>query len=77
MAVTCKDIMELETCRRLRLIGGQGGLDHIVSWPYIKNSRQKARPVGWAFYCPCVDVGGRWVLSLCGRNQSKAAGSKN
>ncbi len=37
MAVTCKDIMELATCKRLKLIGGEGGLNNIVTWPFIKN----------------------------------------
>lgn len=37
MAVTCRDIMELETCKRLRLLGGAGGLDNVVTWPFIKN----------------------------------------
>lgn len=37
MAVTCRDIMELKTCGRLRLIGGMDGLDNVVTWPFIKN----------------------------------------
>ncbi len=37
MAVTCRDIMELKTCGRLRLIGGAAGLDRVVTWPFIKN----------------------------------------
>lgn len=37
MAVTCRDIMALKTCERLKLIGGTAGLDNIVTWPYIKN----------------------------------------
>jgi hypothetical protein len=37
MAVTCRDIMDLETCSRLKLLGGADGLDRIVTWPYIKN----------------------------------------
>ncbi|MBQ3583331.1 MAG: PucR family transcriptional regulator [Lachnospiraceae bacterium] len=37
MAVTCKDIMELNSCRRLKLVGGAEGLDKVVSWPYIKS----------------------------------------
>ncbi len=37
MAVTCRDIMELETCRRLKLIGGASGIGRYVTWPYIKN----------------------------------------
>lgn len=37
MAVTCRDIMELDTCKKLKLIGGAEGLDHAVSWPFIKN----------------------------------------
>lgn len=37
MAVTCRDIMGLKTCERLKLIGGPDGLDNIVTWPYIKN----------------------------------------
>jgi hypothetical protein len=35
--VTCRDIMELEICSRLKLLGGADGLDRAVSWPYIKN----------------------------------------
>lgn len=37
MSVTCRDIMELKACERLKLIGGAGGLDNVVRWPYIKN----------------------------------------
>lgn len=37
MAVTCRDIMELDTCKKLKLIGGAEGLDHVVTWPFIKN----------------------------------------
>lgn len=37
MAVTCREIMNLEICKRLKLLGGADGLDRIVSWPYIKN----------------------------------------
>lgn len=37
MAVTCKDIMNLEICSKLKLCGGAQGLDRIVTWPYIKN----------------------------------------
>jgi Purine catabolism regulatory protein-like family/PucR C-terminal helix-turn-helix domain len=37
MSVTCKDIMNLEICTRLKLCGGAEGLNKIVTWPYIKN----------------------------------------
>ena len=37
MAVTCRDIMELQTCKRLKLIGGEEGLSRVVTWPFIKN----------------------------------------
>lgn len=37
MAVTCRDIMNLEICSNLKLCGGAEGLDKIVTWPYIKN----------------------------------------
>lgn len=37
MAVTCREIMELEICSRLKLLGGANGLEKIVTWPYIKN----------------------------------------
>lgn len=37
MAVTCKEIMELEICGRLKLLGGADGLNKVVTWPYIKN----------------------------------------
>lgn len=37
MAVTLRDIMELDICKKLKLIGGAEGLDHVVSWPFIKN----------------------------------------
>lgn len=29
--------MDLDICSRLKLLGGAGGLDRVVSWPYIKN----------------------------------------
>lgn len=35
--VTCRDIMDLDICSKLKLLGGADGLDRIVSWPYIKN----------------------------------------
>jgi hypothetical protein len=35
--VTCRDIMELEICTNLKLLGGAAGLDHPVTWPFIKN----------------------------------------
>ncbi len=37
MAVTCRNIMELETCQRMKLLGGAGGLSNVVTWPYIKS----------------------------------------
>jgi len=37
MAVTCREIMELDICTRLKLLGGAEGLDKVVTWPYIKN----------------------------------------
>lgn len=37
MAVTCREIMDLEICSRLKLLGGADGLDRVVTWPYIKN----------------------------------------
>lgn len=37
MAVTCRDIMNLEICSKLKLCGGAKGIDKIVTWPYIKN----------------------------------------
>lgn len=37
MSVTCRDIMNLEICSRLKLCGGAEGLNKIVTWPYIKN----------------------------------------
>ena len=37
MAVTCREIMELDICSKLKLLGGAEGLDRFVSWPYIKN----------------------------------------
>lgn len=37
MAVTCREIMGLDICKRLKLLGGAGGLDKEISWPYIKN----------------------------------------
>lgn len=37
MAVTCKDIMELDGCGRMKLVGGAKGLNKVVSWPYIKS----------------------------------------
>lgn len=35
--MTCREIMELEICSRLKLLGGADGLDRVVSWPFIKN----------------------------------------
>ena len=37
MAVTCREVMELDICGRLKLLGGANGLDKVVTWPYIKN----------------------------------------
>jgi hypothetical protein len=37
MAVTCREVMELDICGRLKLLGGANGLDRVVTWPYIKN----------------------------------------
>ncbi len=37
MAVTCKDIMNLDICSRLKLIGGMEGINNVVTWPFIKN----------------------------------------
>lgn len=37
MAVTCREILGLDICKRLKLLGGAGGLDNEISWPYIKN----------------------------------------
>lgn len=38
MAVTCKDIMELESCKRLRIVGGSAGLSNVITWPFIKTT---------------------------------------
>ncbi|MFT4146911.1 MAG: PucR family transcriptional regulator [Mobilitalea sp.] len=35
--VSCRDIMNLDICTNLKLLGGGTGLDHPVSWPFIKN----------------------------------------
>lgn len=37
MAVTCRDIMQLSVCGQMKLLGGESGLDHEVTWPFIKN----------------------------------------
>ncbi len=37
MAVTCREVMGLDICSRLKLLGGANGLDRVVTWPYIKN----------------------------------------
>lgn len=37
MAVTCREVQGLDICKRLKLLGGAGGLDKEISWPYIKN----------------------------------------
>lgn len=37
MAVTCRNIMELEGCSKLKLVAGAGGIDKEIRWPYIKN----------------------------------------
>lgn len=29
--------MELEICKRLKLVGGEGGLNNTVTWPFVKN----------------------------------------
>lgn len=36
MAVSCRDICELESLYRMKLLAGKEGLDKIVTWPYIK-----------------------------------------
>lgn len=36
MAVTCEDILEIDTCRKMKFISGKNGLKRVVSWPYIK-----------------------------------------
>ena len=38
MAVTCEDILEIDTCRRMKLISGKNGLKRVISWPYIKTT---------------------------------------
>lgn len=35
--VTCREILELDICSKLKLLGGAEGLDRVVSWPFIKN----------------------------------------
>lgn len=37
MAVTCRDIMDLDVCSRMKLIGGKDGLGRVVRWTYIKS----------------------------------------
>lgn len=37
MAVTCRNIMELDSCKQLKLIGGANGIDKEIRWPFIKN----------------------------------------
>lgn len=37
MAVTCRDVMELDACSQLKLLGGKEGLDRTVRWTYIKS----------------------------------------
>lgn len=35
--ITCRDILELDICSKLKLLGGADGIDRVVSWPFIKN----------------------------------------
>lgn len=35
MHVTCRDLLKLPSMRSLRLVAGEKGLDHIVTWPYF------------------------------------------
>ncbi len=37
MAITFKEILELNYCKRLKLLGGKDGLDRVITWPFIKN----------------------------------------
>ena len=38
MAVTCRDICNLEILAELKLLGGEGGLGKEITWPYIKSA---------------------------------------
>ncbi|MGN6710252.1 PucR family transcriptional regulator [Anaerocolumna jejuensis] len=37
MAITFKEILELDICKKLKLLGGEDGLDRVITWPFIKN----------------------------------------
>lgn len=36
MAVTCRQITELESCKKMTLLAGKNAIEREVSWPYIK-----------------------------------------
>lgn len=36
MAVTCRQITELESCKKMTLLAGKDAIDREVSWPYVK-----------------------------------------
>ena len=40
MAVCCKDLLELPSLKKLRLVGGQTGLDRIVRWVHVADVPQ-------------------------------------
>lgn len=39
MAVTCRDVLDLKEFDMIQLVAGETGCDHLVSWPYIKQTK--------------------------------------
>lgn len=35
MSVTCNDLLKLSVFRKIELVAGAGGLDRIITWPYV------------------------------------------
>ena len=46
MSLTCRELLEMDVFSHIQLIGGEAGLDHIISWPYIK---QTTSLTGWIY----------------------------
>lgn len=36
MAVTCETLLEIESCKKMKLIAGKSAMGRSISWPYIK-----------------------------------------
>lgn len=67
MAVTCREILKLDICSRLKVVGGCEGLDRTVTWPYIKNVDSIS---GWVH-------GGELIFVVGSRDDVSEAGLLN